>query len=335
MGNRFHRLKRIFLGWMIRARKVTLPGFDRVPLYDVMLFFFRSIENGAITTRASAIAFSFFLALFPAMIFLFTLIPYVPIDNFQQELFLLIQGILPPQTFEAVDETIQDILTQPRGGLLSIGFFMGLIFSTNGLVSMMNAFDASLHIFESRPWYMQRLMSFVLLVILAFLLTAAISMITVGQIVINSLDSRGLLGGQFTYNLLTFGKWVVIIALFFFAYSFLFYLAPAKKTRWRFISAGGTMSTILSIIIMFGFNYYITRFGNYNKLYGSIGALLVVLLLLYLMSLVLLFGFELNASLNAARRTGKRLVRKHKVESRFRSRYRAKKDKGDQVQESM
>ncbi len=96
----------------------------------MMLFFFRSLTNGAITTRASAIAFSFFLALFPTAIFLFTLIPYVPIDNFQQELFLLIGGVLPPHTFQAVDGTLKEVLTQPRGGLLSAGFFMGLIFST-------------------------------------------------------------------------------------------------------------------------------------------------------------------------------------------------------------
>jgi membrane protein len=327
MNNRLRRLKRIFLTWLIRARKVTLPGFDRVPLYDVMLFFYRSIENGAITTRASAIAFSFFLAIFPTVIFLFTLIPYVPIRNFQYELFTLIQSVLPPHTFQAVDETIKDILTQPRGGLLSFGFFMGMIFSTNGLVSMMNAFDASLHIFESRPWYMQRLMAVVLLIILAFLLTIAISLITLGQITINYLDANDLLGGSFTYYLLTVGKWVVILALFFFAYSFLFYLAPARKTRWRFISAGGTMSTILSVIVLSGFNYYITRFSQYNKLYGSIGALLVVLLLLYLISLVLLFGFELNASLAAARRTGKRLVRKGSVKSSIRRHLRLTKKK--------
>ncbi len=318
MINRYHRLKRFFLRWMIRARKVTLPGFDRIPLYDVMLFFFKSLQNGAITTRASAVAFSFFLAVFPSVIFIFTLIPYVPITNFQEELFLLIQGVLPPHTFQAVESTITDILTQPRGGLLSAGFFMGLIFSTNGLVSMMNAFDASLHIFDSRPWYMQRLMSIVLLMILAFLLTIAIGLITLGQLAINYLDTHNLLGSHFTYYLLTIGKWIVIVALFFFAYSFLYYLAPAKKTRWRFISAGGTLSTILSLIILGGFNYYITNFSQYNKLYGSIGALLVVLMLLYLMSLVLLFGFELNASLQAAKRKGsKRIIRKQKVKKRF------------------
>ncbi|MFV0378329.1 MAG: YihY/virulence factor BrkB family protein [Mangrovibacterium sp.] len=317
MASRLHRLKRIFLSWLIQARKVTLPGFDRVPLYDVMLFFFRSIQNGAITTRASAVAFSFLLAVFPAIIFLFTLIPYVPIDNFQEQLFLLLQSVLPTHTFQAVDETIQDILTHQRGDLLSFGFLMALIFSSNGLVSMMNAFDASMHVLESRTWYMQRLMSIVLLGIMAFLLTLAIAMMTAGQVVINYLDEKDLLGGQFTYHLLSIGKWVVIVASLFFAYSFLFYLAPTKKTRWRFISAGSTMSTILSLIIISGFSYYITRFTQYNKLYGSIGALLVVMLLFYLISLVLLFGFELNASLQAARRSGKRLIRKRKAPTRF------------------
>lgn len=320
MASRLHRVKRIFLSWLIKARKVTLPGFDRVPLYDVMLFFFRSIQNGAITTRASAIAFSFLLAVFPAIIFLFTLIPYVPIENFQEQLFMMIQSVLPMHTFQSVDETIQDILTHQRGDLLSIGFFMALIFSTNGLVSMMNAFDASMHVLERRPWYMQRLMSIILLIILAVLLTLAIGLITLGQIAINYLDANDLLGSHFTYYLLSIGRWVVIVALLFFAYSFLFYLAPTSKTRWRFISAGSTMSTILSILIMSGFSYYITRFTQYNKLYGSIGALLVIMLLFYMMSLVLLFGFELNASLQAARRSGKRLVRKHKVRSHFRQR---------------
>lgn len=302
MANRYHRAKRFSQRLMIRARKVSFPGFDKIPLYDVLLFFYRSIVNGAITTRASAIAFSFFLALFPAIIFLFTLIPYIPIEDFQDELFLLIRDFLPPHTFLVVEETIQDILTRQRSGLLSLGFFMALIFSTNGLASMMSAFDASLHSFESRTWYGQRLVALLLLAILSVLLTIAISVITVGQLAINYLDQHGLLGSHFTYYLLSTGKWIVVVALFFFAYSSLYFFAPTKKTRWRFISAGGTLATILSLIVLIGFGYYITNFSQYNKLYGSIGTLLVVLLLFYIMSLILLIGFELNASLSAARR---------------------------------
>ena len=314
MGIRYHRVKRSVQRLMIRARKVSFPGFDKIPLYDVLLFFYRSIVDGAITTRASAIAFSFFLALFPALIFLFTLIPYIPIKDFQAELFLLIQDFLPANTFAVIEETIQDILTRQRGGLLSLGFFMALIFSTNGLVSMMSAFDASLHSFENRTWYSQRLIALLLLAILSFLLTIAISLIAVGQLAINYLDENELLGSHFTYYLLTAGKWIVVLALFFFAYSSLYFFAPTKKTRWRFISAGGTLATILSIAVLTGFGYYITNFSQYNKLYGSIGTLLVVLLLFYIMSLILLIGFELNASLSAARRKVKTLRREPEMD---------------------
>lgn len=298
-----YRIKRSFLRLLIRARKVSIPGFEGMPLYDVMLFFYRSIVDSSFTTRASAIAFSFFLALFPATIFLFTLIPYMPIRNFQAELFLLIRDLLPASTFVAVEGTIQDILTKPRGGLLSLGFFMALIFSSNGLVSMMNAFDSSLHTIEKRNWLDQRLISILLLFILSVLLTLAIALIIVGQYAINYLDNEStFVGSRLTYYLLSIARWVITVALLFFAYSSLYFFAPTKKTRWRFISPGSTLATILSIIVLVVFGYYITRFGQYNQLYGSIGTLLVILLLSYLMSLILLIGFELNNSITAARR---------------------------------
>ncbi|MEL7586785.1 MAG: YihY/virulence factor BrkB family protein [Prolixibacteraceae bacterium] len=302
LGPFTHRIKRLFLRLLIRARKISFPGFDRIPLYDVMVFFYRSIVDASFTTRASAIAFSFFLALFPAIIFLFTLIPYIPIRNFQAELFLLIRDLLPASTFVAVEETIQDILTRQRSGLLSLGFLMALIFSSNGLVSMMNAFDSSLHTVETRNWLDQRLVSFLLLMVLSVLLTLAIALIILGQYGINYLEESPLVGSRLTFYLLSVGRWVVTIALLFFAYSSLYFFAPTRKTRWRFISPGSTLATILSIAVLGGFGYYITRFGQYNKLYGSIGTLLVVMLLCYLMSLILLIGFELNNSISAARR---------------------------------
>lgn len=318
LRKRIQKFKRFVLKLLIWARKVSLPGFDEIALYDVGIFFWRSISGGAITTRASAIAFSFFLALFPAIIFLFTLIPYIPIKNFQVELFLLIQEFLPPNAFSTVEETIQDILTRQRGDLLSLGFFMALIFSTNGLASMMSAFDASLHSFQRRSWLGQRLITIVLLFLLSVLITLAIALITGGQFAIDYMVQRGLLNGDFTYYLLTLGKWVVTLMLFFFAYAFLYYFAPAKKTRWRFISPGGTLATILSIFVMVGFSYYITNFGQYNKLYGSIGTLLIVLLLFYLMSLILLIGFELNASINEAHQEGRRRIVSRKKRSQER-----------------
>jgi membrane protein len=283
-----------------RAEKITLPFFDGVPLYDVALFFWRSIVDGSITTRASAIAFSFFIAFFPFLIFLFTLIPYIPIDNFQNELLLLIQNIVPDSTYETIEGTLTDIITQPRGDLLSFGFFAALIFSTNGLASMMSAFDATVNSIYRRTWISQRITAIIMLFVLSILLTLAIAFLTGGQVFIQYLEEHNLLQDHFTVYVLTFGKWVIILALFFFAYSFLYYMAPAKKSKWRFISIGGTVSTVLSIFTIAGFTYYINNFGQYNKLYGSIGTLLIVLLLMYVMSLILLVGFELNASIYSA-----------------------------------
>ena len=294
------RFKRIGENIVERAQKVSLPFFDGVPLYDVALFFWRSIVDGSITTRASAIAFSFFIAFFPFVIFLFTLIPYIPINNFQNELFLLIQQVVPESTFSTIEDTLTIILKQPRGDLLSFGFLMALIFSTNGLASMMSAFDATIHSIYRRSWISQRLAAIVLLFILSILLTVAIALLTGGQALINYLDTQNLLRDSFTFYLLTFGKWIITLAIFFFSYSFLYYMAPAKKTKWRFISAGGTLATILSLITIAGFTYYINNFSRYNILYGSIGTLLIILLLMYVMSLILLIGFELNASIHQA-----------------------------------
>lgn len=293
---------------LIKAKKITLPGFDGVPLYNVMVFFWKSIINGSLTTRASAISFSFFMALFPAIIFLFTLIPYIPIKNFQSELFLLIKDMVPATAFLAIEETLQEIITKPRGDLLSLGFFMALIFSTNGLASMMVAFDASLHTFQRRSWLGQYVIALWLLFILSILLTIAIGLITSGQLLINYMVKHGILKDHFTILLFTIGKWLVILLLFFMANSFLYYLAPAKKTTWRFISAGSTLATVLSVITFVGFSFYINHFGQYNKLYGSIGTLLVIMVLMYIISLILLVGFELNASIHEAVKHSKKEV---------------------------
>jgi membrane protein len=295
--------------WLIRlterfsrkARLITLPFFDDVPLYDVAVFFWKGIVNGDITTRASAIAFNFILAIFPAIIFIFTLIPYIPIHNFQKELLILIQSVLPQNAFLAVQETIQDIVTQPRGGLLSVGFIAAFYFSTNGIVSIISAFNGTIHAIETRSWINQHLVALMLAFILMILITLSIAMITFSQNVMHFLVVNGLLHKNITYYLLHIGRWIIICALFFFSYAFLFYFAPARKTKFRFISAGGTLTTLLTIITTLIFSYYINNFGKYNTLYGSIGTLVVVMMSMYFNAMMLLIGFELNVSIWSAR----------------------------------
>jgi membrane protein len=286
-----------------KARLLKLPFFDGEPLYSVAVFFWKGIVDGAISTRASAIAFNFILAIFPAITFIFTLIPYVPIENFQQQLLILLQSILPHDAFVAIQGTIEDIITQPRGGLLSFGFLAAFIFATNGIVSVIAAFNGTIHAIETRSWINQRLVALVLAIILTLLTAFSVALITASQAVMNFLVDRGFLQTDLTYYLLLGGKWLVICALFFFGYAFLFYLAPARKTKFRFISAGGTLATILTIITTIGFSFYINNFGKYNTLYGSIGTLVVVMLSFYFNALILLIGFELNVSVWRARRS--------------------------------
>lgn len=298
--NWYERVKKTGEMLVERAENITLPFFDGVALYDVAIFFWRSIVDGAITTRASAVAFSFFIAFFPFLIFLFTLIPYIPVDNFQTELLFLIESIVPESTYETIEGTMTDIVTRPRSGLLSFGFVLALIFSTNGLASMMSAFDATIHSIKGRTWIGQRLTAIGLLLILSVLLTLAIALFSGGQKLIAYLNELEIIRANLMVIILTVANWIITVSLFFFAYSFLYYMAPAKKTKWRFISAGGTLATLLSIIALAGFTYYIKNFSKYNELYGSIGTLLIILFLMYIMSLILLVGFELNASIYQA-----------------------------------
>lgn len=161
---------------MIRyLRKVVLPGFDGMPLYDVMKFFITGIIKGSVTTRASAISFNFFMALFPAIIVLFTLIPYVPISGFQDSLLELMKNLIPQQIYGAVEDTLFDIINRPRGGLLSVGFFLTLYFATNGVSSIIEAFNQTYHTIETRPFWRQQLVSIAMVLILALLLIIAIS----------------------------------------------------------------------------------------------------------------------------------------------------------------
>jgi len=283
-----------------KAKKISLPGFDRVPIYNVISFFFKGFQRGSLVTRASSIAFNLCLAIFPTLILLFTLIPYIPIENLQDELLKLFGNILPENAYLAMESTLVEVLTQKSGGLLSLGLIATLIFSTNGIHALISAFNVTSHSFDTRSWLTQRLISFVLVFILLFLLSIAIFLIVFSKAGLNKLIELGFLRVNIKFYLLEFGKWIIIIAVIFFAISFLYYLAPAKKTKWRFISAGSSLATILFIISSLGFSFFVNNFGQYNKIYGSIGTLIVILLWMYLNAITLLIGFELNVSISSA-----------------------------------
>jgi membrane protein len=250
--------------------------------------------------RASSLAFSFFLALFPSIIFLFTLIPYIHIEGFQEELFKLLQSLLPQDAFKAAEGTILDIINKPRGGLLSFGFISALYFSTNGFNAMINAFNETYHSIETRHPLWQRLISLMMVIVTVILLTIAVVLIILSEIGLHFLleDQSSL------YYLLLIGKWLILLILCFCLISFNYYIGPKRKKGWKFFSAGSIMATILAALASIGFAYYVNNFGAYNTLYGSIGTLIVILLWIYINSLILLLGFDLNASIHSAKTHG-------------------------------
>ena len=291
------KLLKLFIGY---SKKVVIPGFDGLPLYKVLLFFFKGLKNGSITTRASSVSFSYFLATFPAIIVFFTLIPYIPIEHFQDNVFLLMKNIIPEKAFSSVEQTLRDIITQPRGGLLSVTFLLAVYFSTNGVNSIIEAFQDTVHDIKRRSFVKQYLVSIALVFILSLVLITGVFLITIGPIVIKLMVSHGLLISSFAVFIIQLVKWIVILGIFFFGYSFLYYLGPVSIRQFRFISAGSSLATVLTILISAIFNYYVNNFSKYNALYGSIGTLILLMVWIYFISITVIIGFELNASINEA-----------------------------------
>lgn len=278
---------------------IYLPGFEKLPLFDVIVFFVKGMRNGAVTTRASSLAYKFFLAIFPSLIFLITLIPYVPIPDFQDQLLQLMRDFLPSGAYDATQETLEDLIKNQNGGLLSFGFLFALFLSTDGMHSVISSFNLSIHANETRNFFKIRLIAIILVFIITLLLVLSIALIVFSEVVIDYLEKANILNDAFFMYALIVGKWIITLALFFFAFSFIYWLGPDSKNRFRFFNAGSTFATFFSILISSGFAFYVNNFGNYNKLYGSIGTVMVVMLWMYFNAIVLLLGFELNASISA------------------------------------
>ena len=280
--------------------KIIIPGFQGQSLYDVSMFFYKGLLEGAITTRSSALAFNFFLALFPSIIVIFTLIPFVPIDGFQEQLFISLGDILPSHTFEATKSILDDIINHQHGSLLSLTFILTFYFATNGVNTMITCFNATYHLNDKRTWLQLKVLSIILTLILALLFILTIALQIFSLEFLNSLVKEKYLA-QYAANIIIYAKWLIFVFLLFINISILYYYGPADKSGWKFLSAGSITATILSVITSLGFSYYVDNFSQYNELYGSIGTLLVILLWMYFNSIILLLGFELNASIMSAK----------------------------------
>lgn len=292
---------KIYKDLSVLLKKYSLPGFQGLKAYDVLSFFLKGVYDGALDTRASSMAFKFFLALFPGVIFLFTLIPYLPIEGFETEIFELLQGLLPKEAYNLSIETIQDILLNKHGSVLSVNFIIAIYFAGNGVKAMVQEFNNGLNIENQRNYISTQLVSLFLVFILTIVLFVSIAAIVTSGWFIDYLNKIHYFENIPLYGLLEWSTWIILFGLFFFAISFIYYYGPSKQDKWNFFSPGALLASILTLITSIAFSYYVNNFAQYNKLYGSIGTLISIMLWLYFNSLVLLIGFELNTSLKSAR----------------------------------
>ncbi len=293
---------RLFIDWM---RRLRFKKYEDVSLYTLARTFLRKLQKDDAIDRANGVAFNFILAIFPAIIFLFTLTPYIGLyvpDVNQESVLNFLSDILPDTMMDAVTSTVLDIMGKTRGGLLTFGFLFSLFLATNGMMSLMRAFNSCYKTNENRSGFKMRIIATVLTIGLAFVLILAIVSLVVGKFVLD-FAMEWLSIGDYAVYLLLILRFIVIFIVFFLAIATIYYFGPAIHFNWKFFSLGSFVATLLCIAVSYGFSFYVSNFGTYNKLYGSIGVLIALMVWVQLITIVLMVGYEINASIHQAIRT--------------------------------
>ena len=279
------------------VKSKTLLGFSGVPLYDVAKYFKKAVFEGTLATRSASLAFNFFLAIFPGILFLFSLIPFIPIHGFFDTLLFNLEGVLPRSIKEPVLQTLHDLIDNEREGFLIFNVVLALYFASNGLDNLMTQFNNTNLFQEKIVWWKKRIIAIMLVLILTVLFFSGVILISFTKELIGYLFNDGWLEDSVNWIFVNIMRWGIAVVLFYFSVSFLYYFGPAKRKNWTFFSIGSIIATFLIILSSLGFSYYVNHFSQYNAIYGSIGTIIIVMLFFQLNSFVLLLGFELNASI--------------------------------------
>ena len=267
---------------------------------DVWKLFIMSLSDGNLGVRASAITLNLFLAFFPLIIVILTLTPFIPIEHFQERIFSVIMEVFSNDISVYLQDTIDDIVSIPHGGMMSFGFLGAIMFATNGIAMLLMAFEASSHVNLRRNWLKQRLVALGTLLVLIVLFTVAIAIYVFGEHLINQMANSGILNKDHTLFWIKLAKWFFTAITVLVAFSFLYYIAQ-RKGHWRFFSQGSVFSTVGIFVLTWALKSYFAQFNQYNLLYGSIGSLIFMIMWIYFISYVILFGFEMNMSILRAK----------------------------------
>ncbi len=282
------------------SRKIIIPGFEGVSLWEIIFFFVWTIRKGLIGTRASSLAFHFYLALIPLALVLVVSCAYVPFFDLKKDIIPILSGFIPEMLVDKFIDGLSEFENSTVNSILSIGFIMALYFISNGFSVMIRSFNSSKIKFEKRSWFSTRMISFALVVgfiiSIIFMFLLMVWQRKLLQLGAENFDFISNNYGWINYSL----GFIIIGAIIYFSIAVLYYLGPSDQSTFKFLSAGATLATILIIIIFLMYSLYIQSFANYNELYGSVGTVMIILIWIYLNAYALLIGFELNASIHGA-----------------------------------
>jgi membrane protein len=286
-----------------KSRKIVLPGFQGIPLYQVGKFFFSQVKKVGLNDRAGSISFSFITAIPAAAIFICTLIPYLPVSHqIENQLLSVTKDITPNQnTYLLVRQFLSDFLDKPRVGLLSFGFLLAIFYSSNAMIGIMRSFNKSLIYNKKRNAFETRWMAIKLTLLVLFIVIGSVLLLVTQAELLRSLLRWMHITKHSAAWLFRTLRWVIIIPLFYFAIACIYKYGPSVNKRWSLFSPGTLLATFLTILTTWFFSYWVNKFGTYNKVYGSIGTIMILMLLIYFNSLVLLIGYELNVSIHHVR----------------------------------
>lgn len=287
-----------------KCKTIRLPKLEGLTLYDLFKIYGFGIIKGTFSTRASSIAFSFFMAIFPFLLFILNLIPFLSfIDNFQNEVLQLLEDLLPKQAAIFFEEIFIDIASNPKAGLLSFVFVLSIFLTANGVNAIFTSFEFSYHTKINRSLVRQYMVAVGVAFIIAVLLLLSVAITIYFIYLIEELKDIGLVGDAILWAQI--GRYVILLIMLFLGISILYYFGTKEAKASRFFSVGSVFTTLLIIITTYLFSFYIDNFSSYNKLYGSIGALLILMIYIWINSNIFLLGFELNASIQKLRRQNK------------------------------
>ena len=284
-------------------KKIKVPGLGGFSFYDLLELYFEGIIDGAFSYHASAVAFSFFMALFPFALFILNLIPYIPIEGFQGDFLQFVKEGVPPNTYDAIANIINDILNNSHSGLMSSGFLLSIFLMANGINGILGGFESSRHVIEKRGFLRQYLVALGISLLLSILLLLTVSIIVVFEVFIQKTIIQDVLSDRIP--LIILGRYIFVILMILITSSILLRYGTKQSHKPPFISIGSVFTTILIIISSYFFGIWVIRFSKYNELYGSIGTLLIMMFYIWINCMILLLGFELNATIHKLRKTNR------------------------------